>query len=87
MSSPYEIKIVKEDIPVPIKKKSEALLKDLLTVLPTLKKHKLEGEIHQKVRKLRDGRRQKHYTLELSRKFVTFVTDNSLTLPYLCPVK
>lgn len=54
------------------KRRGEAMLQDLLNVLPTLKKHKLEGEIHSKVRTLRDGRRQRHYTLEVSRQYNPF---------------
>lgn len=50
-------------------KKSEAMLKDLLAVMPTLKKHKLEGEIHKKIRTLRTGRKTRNFSLELSRKF------------------
>jgi hypothetical protein len=46
---------------------SESELKDLLTVLPTLKKHKVESQILTRVRTLRSGRTQKGFTLELSR--------------------
>jgi Putative amidoligase enzyme len=50
-------------------KKDELLLKDLLSVIPTLKRHKIHGEIDKKVRVLRNGRKSRAYTLELSRKF------------------
>lgn len=50
-------------------KKNEAVLKDLLTVMPVLKKHKLDGEIHTKIRKLRNGRKSRSYSLEVSRNY------------------
>jgi hypothetical protein len=43
------------------------MLRDLLAVIPTLSKHGIDGEVKQKVRTLRNGRKSKSYTLELSR--------------------
>ncbi len=74
----YIVRYVKEDVPVVVFKKNEMLLRDLLTVMPTLKKHKLEAEIHTKVRRLRDGRRQKHLTLEVSRKFPSYNEEGKI---------
>lgn len=66
----YKVKTIVSDESSSKKlKKSESMLKDLLTVIPTLKKHNLEGEILTQVRKLRSGRKTKKYTLELSRNF------------------
>src|ERR1700677_3892889 len=64
----YEMKLIPIEGDT-MKKKQESLLKDLLGVMPTLKKHKLEGEVHSTIKKLRSGRKTKSYTLELSRKF------------------
>jgi len=72
----YNVKMIKEDVPMKTKRASEVLLRDLLTVLPTLKKHKLETEVLTNVRRLRDGRRQKHYTLEVSRSFPRHDAEN-----------
>ena len=78
----YTLKIVKDKEPMAkVKqeaKKSEHMLKDLLAVMPTLKKHKMEGDIQTKIRTLRNGRKQKHHTLELSRKFLK-LGDNITT--------
>lgn len=49
--------------------KNEVVLRDLLTVIPTLRKHKLEAEVRGKINKLRSGRKIKSYSLELSRPF------------------
>lgn len=60
------------------KKKSlseEETLNDLLTVLPTLKKHKMSEAIESKVKTLRSGRKTKAFNLELSREF--FYTDTA----------
>lgn len=68
----YKVKLIQDATDTKNKKTvkaREAMLKDLLMVMPTLKKHKLEGEIHTKIRKLRDGRKSKSYTLELARTF------------------
>jgi Putative amidoligase enzyme len=47
----------------------EKELSDLLTTLPILKRHKLDAEIGKKVRQLRNGRKSKAFTLELTRKY------------------
>ena len=65
----YTVKTIKEKEDMKQKKKAEHVLKDLLAVIPTLRKHKLEGEIITKVKKLRDGRKAKAFTLELTRTF------------------
>jgi hypothetical protein len=49
-------------------KDSELELKDLLTVIPTLRKHNAQVAIHKRVRQLRAGRTQKAWTIEISRK-------------------
>lgn len=63
----YELKTIREDLTMAKAKKDEETLRDLLTILPTLKKHQLEAELHKKVKTLRNGRTQKNYVLELSR--------------------
>lgn len=50
-------------------KASEMMLKDLLSVIPTLKKHGIEGEIKKKIKTLRSGRKSKVSILELSRSY------------------
>lgn len=50
-------------------KKDEELLKELLDVMPTLRKAKMHGEVETKIKTLRTGRKSKSYVLELSRKF------------------
>lgn len=65
----YKVTLKKDDTSVDKQKKSELVLRDLLAVLPVLKKHKMDGDIKKHVRTLRDGRKQKHYVLEVSRKF------------------
>ena len=76
----YIVKYVKEDVPVITFKKNELLLRDLLAVLPTFKKnnHKLEVEIHKDIKRLRNGRRQKHFTLEVSRKFPSYNAEGKI---------
>ncbi len=68
----YKVKLSKEDMPLKQKKDMEKMLADLLKILPTLRKHGVEADIQKKVRVLRDGRKQKHYTLELTRKFNSY---------------
>lgn len=68
----YELRVIKEDVPMKDQKKSENKLKDLLTIMPVLHQHKMEAEVRTTIKKLRDGRKKKHYTLELSRKFATY---------------
>ncbi len=68
----YKVKLSKEDVSVKQKKDMEKMLTDLLKTLPTLKKHGVEAEILKKVRVLRNGRKQRHYTLELTRKFNSY---------------
>jgi Putative amidoligase enzyme len=66
----YEVKLVlNESEGMKKKLKSEETLKDLLELMPKLKKHKLEGEIHSTIKKLRSGRKTKAYSLELTRKY------------------
>ncbi len=52
-----------------VKAKNEVVLKELLAVMPTLKKHKLDAAVHSTVKTLRSGRKSRAYTLELSRTF------------------
>lgn len=51
------------------RKADEELLKDLLTVLPTLRKHKMHSKIQEEAKKLRSGRNTKSFSVELSREF------------------
>jgi len=71
----YKVKLIKEEQNMAVAKKSDAMLRDLLSAMPQLRKHKLDGEILKEVRRLRDGRRQKKYTLELTRNYRTFTKD------------
>ncbi len=68
----YKVKTIKEETPLKEKKKLEEMLHGLLKVLPELKKYGMDGEVQTKVRTLRSGRQQKHYTLELSRDISIF---------------
>lgn len=52
-----------------LKKEKEKALMELLKALPVLKKHGIEGEILSKVKTLRNGRKTKSYTLEMSRMY------------------
>lgn len=79
----YKVVLTKEGTPMADQKKKELMLRDLLACLPTLKKHKLDGDIHKQVKVLRDGRKKKHYVLELSRKFATWDETNGSVMKEL----
>jgi hypothetical protein len=74
----YRVKLLRDEKKADPMRKNETLLKDLLTVIPTLRKHKLDSEITTKIRQLRDGRQAKCYTLELSRPFKTYDKDGKV---------
>lgn len=67
MKDLYKLKLLREENNMIKDRKSEVMLRDLLTTLPTLKRHKIDAEVRNKVKTLRAGREQKNYTLELSR--------------------
>jgi RNA binding exosome subunit len=69
MKTRYDVKVLDNN---PKKKKiteQEEELKDLLGALPVLKKHGLEGNVIDKVRQLRNGRKTKAFNLVLSRVY------------------
>lgn len=72
----YNLKTIREEVPMKKAQKSEETLRDLLTIMPTLRKHQLDIEIHSQIKKLRAGRTQKSFTLELSRKAP--ITDDKI---------
>lgn len=78
MKSLYQMKLKMESTPMSTKKKSENSLKELLSVLPILRKNKLHGEVQTEVRKLRNDRTKRSYTLELSRKVVRPPSDDDV---------
>lgn len=66
----YKVKTIPDEgVDMKKVKKSEAMLNDLLAIMPTLRKHKIDGEIHKKIRTLRTGRKTRSYTLELVRNY------------------
>lgn len=66
----YKLKTVKgKAASLKEQKASEAMLRDLLKVLPVLKHHKMDGVVSEKVRTVREGRKTRQYTLELSRDY------------------
>ena len=69
MKPKYDMKVVEATVQNKKLKEQESQLKELLAVLPTLRKHQISGEIEKKVRQLRNGRKTKAFTLELSRKY------------------
>lgn len=69
MKAKYNIKVIEDTMKPKKSKEQEEQLKDLLATLPTLRKHKISGEIEKKIRQLRSGRKAKTFTLELTRKY------------------
>lgn len=80
MKPKYEMKVT-DDMKTKKFKEQEEQLKDLLSTIPTLKKHGISAEIEKKVRQLRNGRKAKAFTLELSRKY------NGQTISVKAPVE
>jgi hypothetical protein len=70
MNKLYQMKLKMEATPMIARKKSENTLKDLLQVLPLLRKNKMHGEVQTEVKKLRGERTARSHTLELSRKVI-----------------
>lgn len=70
MKPKYTLKIERpESMKTKDPNKAEKELKDLLSVLPTLKKHGISSDLEKHVKQLRNGRKSKSFTLTLSREY------------------